>query len=377
MKEVEFPLDRLVQKRPGQSGQGSSGAELGRRGFLAASVALVSSTAYGFRDTLPGIASPSLEIPIVADKTNGREVIVGPQIPVITNLKEDLSLDLEAIRFNVNFLVEHGMVTGKGVLLAVGAGGDFDVLNLEERKAAARAIVEAADGRVPVIVGIQDSNPRVSVELAHYAEALGAYGIQMSPPYYHGPSNEDVLQLYRRIHDATTRVGIMIYNTWWHNYNISFEVMDELLNLERVVAIKWSHPGSPLDYSQGVKRYAHRLAIVDNAFMCVLTHLLGGHGFITHMATVWPEHELGIWELAQEGKYQEAIEIHSTDNYSWVDLRIKFGSRTSGESPIVKAALELTGRPAGPSRSPSRDLVPEERNELRRLLQDLGVPNVK
>ena len=57
----------------------------------------------------------------------------------------------QAIQTNVNYLIEHGIVTGQGVLLAVGAGGDFSMLTLEERKLAAKAIVDAADGRVPVI----------------------------------------------------------------------------------------------------------------------------------------------------------------------------------------------------------------------------------
>jgi dihydrodipicolinate synthase/N-acetylneuraminate lyase len=117
------------------------------------------------------------------------------------------------------------MVTGKGVLLAVGAGGDFDVLTLEERKAVARVIAETAAGRVPVIVGIQDTNPQVCIELARYAQSLGAYGVQVGPPYYHSPSDEDVLKFFRSIHDASSSIGIMVHNTWWHGYNIPFAVV--------------------------------------------------------------------------------------------------------------------------------------------------------
>jgi dihydrodipicolinate synthase/N-acetylneuraminate lyase len=309
-------------------------------------------------------------------KQNAQAVVVGPQIPVITNLKKDLSVDLDAIRLNVRYLVDRGIVTGKGVLLAVGAGGDFDVLTLDERKAVARAIVEAADGRVPVTVGIQDTNPQVSIDLARHAESLGAYGIQASPPYYHPPSDEDALRLFRGIHDATSKIAIMIYNTWWHHYNIPLAVLDQLVELERVVAIKWSHPGGALDYAQGVRRYCRRVAVIDNALMCVLTHLLGGHGFITHFATVWPEHELKIWSLCQSGRYKEAMEMHASGNFPWVAFQGKIGGRTSGESPPVKAALELTGRPGGPCRPPSRELTREERAELRDLLRSVGVPNV-
>lgn len=360
----------MQEKNPTADGQ----SELARREFLAASAVLVGSLAAVPQASAAQKTPTSL--PATATKENAKQIVVGPQIPVITNLKQDLGLDLEGIRFNVNYLVEHGIVTGKGVLLAIGAGGDFDVLTLDERKATARAIVEAADGRVPVIVGVQDTNPQVSIELARYAQSLGAYGIQTSPPYYHTPSDEDFLKLIRSIHDATSTIGLMIYNTWWHGYNIPLAVMDRLVELERVVAIKWSTPAGPLEYAQGVARYCHRVAVIDNALMCVLTHLLGGHGFITHFATVWPEHELKIWSLCQSGHYREAMAMHVRGNFAWVGFTGKIGARTSGESPPVKAALELTGRPGGPSRPPSRDLTPQERAELGELLRSLGVPNV-
>ncbi len=372
MRHVEFPVESVLSNFDDPPDHGSEG--LGRRAFLSASAALVAAPAMGL--TTARAAARAVELPAAATQASGQEVVVGPQIPVITNLKDDLALDLDGIRVNVDYLVDHGMVTGKGVLLAAGAGGDFDILTLDERKQVARTIVETADGRVPVIVGVQDSNPDVSIELAKYSESIGAYGVQMSPPYYHVPSDDDVLRLYRRLHDATARVGIMVYNTWWHSYNIPFDVMDQLVDLERVVAIKWSHPGSPFNYAQGVKRYAGRVAVVDNAFMCVMTQLLGGHGFITHLATVWPEHELKIWDLATTGRHQEAMDLHSTDNYAWVAMRGKIGGRTSGESPIVKAAQELTGRPGGPSRQPSRSLTSEERDELRGILRTIGVPNI-
>ncbi|NIP25005.1 MAG: hypothetical protein GWN55_09885, partial [Phycisphaerae bacterium] len=66
-----------------------------------------------------------------------KQTLRGPMIPVITYLNDDLSVDVAGIKAEVRYLVEHGIITGQGVLLAVGAGGDFSMLSLEERKAAA------------------------------------------------------------------------------------------------------------------------------------------------------------------------------------------------------------------------------------------------
>ncbi len=217
--------------------RGGERLPLPRRDFLAASAALAAGGALAAPAASAAPAGP-VALPSSATKENAQKIVVGPLIPVITNLKKDLSVDLDAIRANVKHVVEHGMTTGKGALLAVGAGGDFDVLTLDERKAVARAIVEAADGRVPVIVGVQDSNPQVSLEMARLAQSLGAYGVQVSAPYYHVPSDEDYVKLVRWLHDSTANIGIMLYNTWWHGYNVPHAVFDQLLELERVVSIK-------------------------------------------------------------------------------------------------------------------------------------------
>lgn len=306
--------------------------------------------------------------------TEVKHVLCGPMIPVITHLKSDLSVDTTAIEKEVNQLVERGMVTGQGVLLAVGAGGDFNMLSVAERKAAAKAIVAGAAGRVPVLVGAQDTNVNVMVEMARYAEEIGAYGIQMSTPYYYPPSDEDALAVYRHVHGATSKVAIMAYNTHWHDYDFPFDVLDQLCELERLVALKWSRPNNGVPYMKGVARYAEQLAVVDNGGMWVMNHLLGGTGFITHLATIWPEHDIDIWHTLQTGDYADAQKKIMADNWVWGEFRAKLARSTSGESPPVKTALDILGRYGGPSRLPARSLNDVERAELHELMIKLGVP---
>ena len=110
-----------------------------------------------------------------------KQTLRGPVIPVITNLNDDLSIDHGAISENVRYVVERGITTGHGVLLAAGAGGDFPMLTVAERKAVTETIAKAADGRAPVVVGAQDTNVDTVIEVAQWAEQIGAYAIQMAP----------------------------------------------------------------------------------------------------------------------------------------------------------------------------------------------------
>lgn len=311
------------------------------------------------------------------DISSVKQVLRGPMIPVITNLNEDLTIDVAAIQHNVNYLIEHGISTGQGVLLAVGAGGDFSMLTLDERKAVARAIVDAADGRAPVLMGAQDTNVDVMIQLARHAEEIGAYGIQISTPYYYPPSDEDALAVYRTVHDATSSIAIMAYNTHWHDYDFPFSVLDELCEMERLVSLKWSRPDNGTPYLRGVDRYADRLAIVDNAGMIIMNHMLGGTGYITHLATIWPENDLAIFRDLEAGNYMAAHERIAKTLWPWRDFRGKMARATSGEAPPVRAALEMIGRPGGAARLPSRSLTAAERDELRQLLIQIGVPGVE
>ena len=300
--------------------------------------------------------------------------LCGPMIPVITNLNNDLSVDHGAIRENVEYVVSRGITKGQGVLLAAGAGGDFPMLSLEERKAVVKTITETSAGRTPVLAGAQDTNVDTMIEMARWAEEIGAYGVQMSAGFYYASSDEDCLRVFQAVHDATSEIAIMIYNTHWEGYNMSFQQIDRLAELPRCVSLKWSTSEGSAVHLRGIARFADRLAVVDNAGLNVMNHMLGGTGFITHLATIWPEHDLEVWRLLEAGAYDSAQRKITDVNWPWSEFRGKMWMRTGGESAVVKAALEVRGRPGGPSRLPTRTLNKEERAELERLLRNIGVP---
>ena len=308
--------------------------------------------------------------------TEVKQTLRGPMIPVITNYHDDLSVNYDAIRENVRYVVDRGIVRGSGVLLAAGAGGDFPMLTLDERKQVAKAIVDAADGKVPVVVGAQDTNVRVMIEMARWAEEIGAYSVQFGPGYYYQSSADDCLRLFEAVHEATSSVAIMIYNTHWENHNMSLDEVSRLAELPRCVALKWSTDQGLGETMRGIARFADRLAVIDNAGLHVMNHLLGGTGYITHLCTVWPEHDLEVWRLLEAGDYVAAQKQITAANWPWSSFRGKMWNRTGAESPVVNAALELRGRPGGPSRLPTRSLTDEERTELREVLVHIGVPGL-
>jgi dihydrodipicolinate synthase/N-acetylneuraminate lyase len=126
-----------------------------------------------------------------------------------TPFHEDGEIDLEALRKEINFIIAagaHGMAWPQ-------LGSEFYVLSDEERIAAAEVIVSEADGRLPVIIGVQSTNYwKVSLEFARHAESIGADGIISLPPYASNATVEKAVQYYETLAE-TVDLPVFIQNT--------------------------------------------------------------------------------------------------------------------------------------------------------------------
>jgi dihydrodipicolinate synthase/N-acetylneuraminate lyase len=166
----------------------------------------------------------------------------------------------------------------------------------------------------------------------------------------------------------------MIYNQHWKGFNHGVEIMPRLLEIKNVVSMKWSAP-TEWQYREMLRFYADRLAFMDNMSVHVWGHMHGTVGFLSHPGNFWPEHELLVWKLLQEKRWEEANAELLKINYPFYDLIHEIAT-SSGivDANVTKAAVEMVGLPAGPSRPPARELTDGEREKLRALLVKAGVP---
>jgi len=307
--------------------------------------------------------------------------VKGIALPLLTFYKEDGQVDHAGMASYVKMMIADGLVEGKGVILAVASGGDFPSLSVAERKATAKTVIEAAEGKVPCFLSVQESHLTDVIELSQYAEEIGYYGIQVSVPYYWTTSDGDAIAWFEAVHNATKNVILSFYNTPWESYDAPIEVLKEVAKLERVRVLKFYTDRAPQTFrwTQGMIELRDDFAIIDNTLQPVMNHMLGGTAFITHLASVWPKQQLEMFDKLEQGDFKGALEMQEKATVPWYDFRIKAGGYTSGEGPPVKAALVMSGRvnSTGPNRLPSRDLSPELLKELRAMLVKIGVPGVK
>lgn len=116
--------------------------------------------------------------------------------PVLcTPFDADGAIDVEAHRAVVAF----ALACGVHGLVCFGLGAEVNKLTPDERRRLTDAIVEEAAGRVPVLIGVGAEAVHTAVDLARYAEAAGADGIVVPPPFTAGLSGDELTGYFRAI----------------------------------------------------------------------------------------------------------------------------------------------------------------------------------
>ena len=277
----------------------------------------------------------------------------------VTPFLADLSLDLDGLRRNVQFLAQHPFCA----IVAAGGTGEFFSLAPVEHKAVVEATVAAAAGRVPVIAsagfGLQ-----TAIEMARQAEACGAGGILAFPPYYVNAHDDGLFEYYSKI-AAATSLGVILYSRDW--VNLSSAMVERLSKSPNVIALK-DGQGDIRRLQTIMARVGGRLAWLGGAGDDLVPgyYALGIRAFTSSISNIAPKLSLQLHDRAA------ALDSASLSRlmYNYVIPLYNIRARRRGyEVSVVKAAMRLLGMPAGPVRPPVVEVRPEEENEIRALLE--------
>jgi 1-pyrroline-4-hydroxy-2-carboxylate deaminase len=279
---------------------------------------------------------------------------------ITTQLKKDLSLDLEATARHAEALIDSG-VTG---LIFLGSLGENQALLPQEKRLLVEAMVKAVHGRVPVLSGVAESSTSEACRYVRDLEKLGADGFMLMPPMlYRGDPRETMTHL--RATAKATGLPIMIYNNPISYANdITPEMFAELANVENFVALKESS-GNTRRITDLHNRVGDRYAIFTGVDDLVLEcTILGIDGWVAGSGTAFPTENQHFWELTRRGEWDEARGF-----YRWftpllhLDVHPKFVQ-------YIKLAVQECGLGREWVRPPRLPLVGEERKQILKIIHD-------
>ena len=216
-----------------------------------------------------------------------KEKLVGVVTSLPTFCDDDYNLLLDRQRKHIGWVIDRGLKEGSAVLMASGGLGEGYFLSDDEFRQIVDVLVDAARGDVPTMVGVFELSAREAAKKASYAADAGIDFIQLSPPHYMVPSEEDVFGHFRYVNDHAD-VGIMAYNIPWAMPNPGFDLTAGLLNrfteLENVVGVKWSSHDIR-HFLQILRQFSDRFNFIDNMQIFSLGAKFGMKGSCMHWTT--------------------------------------------------------------------------------------------
>ncbi len=223
-----------------------------------------------------------------------------------TQFKSDLSVDYEATQRMQDALVKDG-VDGLVILGTVGEGNSLDA---EEKRKLIRTTVEAARGRVPVIVGVSEMTTPRGAALARDAEKFGAAGLMVLPAMVYVPTEEELVTHFRTIADATA-LPIMLYNNPpAYRVSISLEALKRLAEQANIVCIKESAPDTRR-FTDIANALGDRFVVFAGLDDVALEGaVLGARGWVSGLTNAFPKESLALWRSATAGDLATARTIY-------------------------------------------------------------------
>jgi 4-hydroxy-tetrahydrodipicolinate synthase len=217
-----------------------------------------------------------------------------------------------------------------------------------------------------VLVGTGHEDTREVVRLSKRAEALGADGVMIIPPFYSTPTEDELFHHYKTIGEAIS-LPIMIYNNpATSNVDMKPELVARLSRIDNVRYIK----ESTLEVTR-VRDIIELCGERMTVFAGILGYesfWLGAKGWVAVCSNLLPRDSAGLFTLvADRGDRAQA---HALYRRILPVVRWVGGQRYVS---ATKAGLALMGRPVGEPRPPRLKLPAAERDRLARDLAALGL----
>jgi len=282
---------------------------------------------------------------------------------MVTPFSQNGEVDYGGLRNNVRFQIKEG-ISG---LLPLGTTGETPTLSAEEKEKVAKAVIEEAGGKVPVLVGTGSYSTKTTIEQTKKAKELGADAALIVSPYYNKPAQEGLYLHFKSVAESVD-IPIIIYNIQGRTgVNIETGTLLRLSSIKNIIGVKEAsgNINQMMDVINQLPKDFVVLSGDDSLTLPLMS--LGGRGVISVVSNLLPKKVSRMVELYLEGKTEEAKKLH-------YELLPIFRAAFIETTPMpIKAAMSICGMPAGKCRLPLCDLQPQNEEKLKNVLVKMGL----
>jgi len=286
----------------------------------------------------------------------------GAYTAMVTPFDKKGKVDEDGLRENVKFQIKKG-ING---LVPVGSTGECSTLSYEEHNRVIEIVVDAAEGKVPVLAGTGSNSTWEAIMLTKHAKEVGADGALLVVPYYNKPTQAGLYAHFKKLAEEVD-IPQVIYNIPSRTVvNMLPETMAKLAKLRNIVGVK--------EASGDMKQVAKIIDLTRGEDFSVISGndsdtlavmKLGGAGVISVASNIVPDKVVKIVESFRSGDVKTAENVDREMSPLYKALFIE-----TNPGP-VKMAMNWMGMAAGELRLPLVELEPENQEKLRKVLVDM------
>ena len=312
-------------------------------------------------------------------KEYARENMKGIWAAALTPFTQSLEIDERGFRRNIRHWIDDLEIDG---LFVAGKQGEFFSMNLEERKRCMEIAVDEVQSqptlrKAGTILSCSDQNMDVVLELAAYAQGLGADYVVIHAPILHFTTEQDeaLLDYYTHISEKVD-IGIAMWSHPDSGYLMSPEICSRIANLPNIVAIKYSVPQKM--YSELTRMAGDKLIVStaseDEWFDNIVQlgwklYLCSSPPYL--MQTAVDKRMRKYTDLAFAGEIGKAKLVRDSLNPVREAIR---STKPGGKPPAHgKYWQELLGQAGGPVRRPMLNLTNEEKASTKAAFDNCGL----
>lgn len=229
----------------------------------------------------------------------------GAGTALVTPFTRGNHIDEAAIKRLVDFQIDGGI----DFLVPCGTTGESATLTIDEHLRVVELVVTQSAGRVPVVGGAGSNDTAYVVTLAQQVAKSGADVLLSVTPYYNKPSQDGLIQHYKKVANAVD-LPIIVYNVPGRtNFNILPDTMAKLAEIENIIGVKEAS-GNIAQIAEIAYKVPDDFLILsgdDPATIPIIS--IGGVGVISVLSNQVPGLVSQIVHLCLENKYDKAREI--------------------------------------------------------------------
>lgn len=291
-------------------------------------------------------------------------VFKGAGVAIVTPFSADGSVNFEKFEELIEFQIQNGT----DAIIVCGTTGESSTLTHEEHLEVIKFCAQKVNGRIPVVAGTGSNCTDTAVYLSTEAEKYGVDALLLVTPYYNKATQNGLYNHYKKIADSV-KLPIILYNVPSRTgCNILPQTAVRLCNdVPNIVGIKEASG----NISQIAKLASLAQGKVDiysgNDDQIVPILSLGGKGVISVMSNVAPRqtHDICAKFFAGDVEGSCKEQLRAIELYDALFCEV---------NPIpIKAALNLMGKEAGPTRMPLSEMEEANLEKLKSAMKNYGI----